>query len=323
MKTIAIIGGGVAGRSLLLSLSKKKSQDKILLFSSDAFATPCSLNSTAIVAPRGISTGHSPLGDILVEGFNRFARHFREDHPEGVIAIPQYTGAITKIDAFKKRYPDGVVTKSIGPVALNEEVYVATEEAFLIRPHKYMNWLLKAGSSLNLQVVNSFVTEVKDNHIRTVNGEEFTADEIIFTTGVGNGSWFSLLNETKRPKSAQGCYLEFSGVDFKDSFSLTLEGDNLIYDAETKILLLGSTTHETNLELPQEKELKEIYERVSSRISLSLPPFSSAVMKTGLREKASKRESYILKSGMYSAIGGLYKNGYRLSLTLAEKLLNS
>ena len=301
-------------------LAKKEISHKILVFYSDRFAFPCSLHSTAIVAPRGISTGHSPLGDHLVGGFDRFARHVREDNPEGVIVVPQYTGAMTKLDAFKKRYANGSVVRKIGPVELHDDVYFAEEEAYLIRPKEYMEWLVK-GSSATL--INSFVTEVNGNTIRTVDGGEYTADQIIFTAGVHNSLWSSFFPEGKKGKSVQGCYLEFSGVNLGSSFSLTLEGDNVIYDHERGSLLVGSTTNETNLELPQERQLREIYERVASRVKISLPEFSAGMMRTGLREKASKREAYVLKNGNYSVIGGLYKNGYRLSLYLAEKLLNS
>jgi hypothetical protein len=164
---------------------------------------------------------------------------------------------------------------------------------------------------------------VKDRKITTQDGEEFFADKIIFTAGVNNDLWSSLFSSPRKTKSAQGSYLEFSNADLGAiSFSLTLEGDNLIYDAERKKLLIGSTTKESNLELAPEKELKEIYENLSSRTPNKLPAFDSAIIRVGLREKGPKRESYILNEGHYSMIGVLYKNGYRLSLYLAEKLLN-
>jgi hypothetical protein len=324
MKTIAIIGGGIAARSVLFTMAKKNLLHKVLVFQSESFAFPCSLHSTAIVAPRGISTGHSSLGDNLVSGFIRFSKHIAEDSPEGVIKVPQYTGALTKIDQFQKRYPDGALTKSCGSISLNTEMYVAREEAFLIRPRDYMNWLMKESqSSLNISVVESFVTEVKDGKIRTINGDEYSADEVIFTTGVNNDLWQTMFPENKNTKSAQGCYLEFSGVYLgKDPFSLTLEGNNLIYDAEKNSLLMGSTTHESRLELAPEKELFEIYEELQKIVSEKLPDFKKGIIRTGLREKASKREPYLLRNGNYSMIGGLYKNGYRLSLKMAEDLLS-
>ncbi|MFL5786379.1 MAG: FAD-dependent oxidoreductase [Bacteriovoracaceae bacterium] len=316
MTTIAIIGGGIAARSLVYSLAKKNFPEKLLVFYSDNFAFPCSLHSTAIVAPRGISPGHSPLGDELVGGFERFDRHVKEDRPEGVIKVRQSTGAITKMDEFKKRYPIG---------EMKDGVYFAEEDAYLIRPSEYMAWLLKeAQKNLDLEIIPHFVTEVKDKKITTQDGKEFTADKIIFAAGVNNDLWSSLFSTPRKTKSAQGSYLEFTKADLgANSFSLTLEGDNLIYDADRKKLLIGSTTKESALELAPEKALKQIYEDLSSRTSWQLPDFQTAIIRVGLREKGPKRESYILNEGHYSMIGGLYKNGYRLTLYLAEKLLSS
>lgn len=324
MTTIAIIGGGIAARSLLFTIAKNKISAKILVFYSDNFAFPCSLHSTAIVAPRGVTTGLSPLGDHLFESFERFERHVDNDHPNGVIFVPQYTGVTTKIDEFKKRYPFAVVAKKAGSIDLSEQVHLIEERAYLIRPSEYLDWLLtEAKKSLDFTVINSFVTQVKDGKITTTDGYEYSADKIIFTAGVQNDLWQEYFPIKKSTKSVQGSYLEFSGVKLTDSFSLTLEGDNLIYDKEKETLLLGSTTRESRLELSPEKELLSIYQDFSKNIGIDLPAFSSGEIKIGLREKASKREPYLLQSGIYSMIGGFYKNGYRVSLSMAERLLNS
>lgn len=324
MTTIAIIGGGIAARSLLFAMAKKKISEKILVFYSDSFAFPCSMHSTAIVAPRGISTGLSPLGDQLHAGFERFGNHYDNDQPEGVIVVPQYTGAVTKIDSFKNRYPEGKKARQAGHLLLNEECYLANESAYLIRPREYMDWLLKeAQKNLNIQMINSFVTKMDEGNITTVDGKEFRVDEIVFATGTQNDLWQNLFPEKKNTKPAQGCYLEFSGVKMGESISLTLEGDNLIYDSEKETLLIGSTTRESRTELPPEKELFEIYQNLARRIDEDLPDFRQAIIKTGLREKGPKREPYILQSGKYSMLGGYYKNGYSVSLMMAEKLLSS
>jgi glycine/D-amino acid oxidase-like deaminating enzyme len=309
LTTIAIIGGGIAARSLLYMMAKKNIRSKILIFYSDKFAFPCSLHSTAIVAPRGISTGHSPLGDELVQGFDRFQRHFQEDHPEGVITVPQINGALTKIEAFTKRFPDGKET---------DGMYLAHEEAFLVRPKDYLDWLLKeAKKKLDVEVVSDFVTEVHGEKIRTIDGKEFHAEKIFFTTGVQNELWCG-----KKTKSVQGSYLEFQDVSGEASFSLTLEGNNLIFDQERKTLLIGSTTKESALYLPPEKTLLQVYEFLKERWSFPLPEFSQGIIRTGLREKGPKREAYVVREGNHITIGGLYKNGYRLSLHLAEKVLS-
>lgn len=325
MTTIAIIGGGIAARSLLYVMAKKKLPQKVLVFYSDNFAFPCSLHSTAIVAPRGVSTGLSPLGDTLYEGFLRFSQHVEIDKPKGVLRIPQYTGALTKLENFKRRYPGGEMRKSLGAFRFSEEIYFSEEEAFLIRPAEYMNWLLnEASKTLDIEIVPEFVTEVAGDKIRTINGKEFSADRIIFTSGINNDLWKEFFPGVKNSKSVQGSYLEFQNANLgADSFSLTLEGDNLVYDALKKSLLIGSTTKESALELAPEKELLRIYQNISSRTGVMLPDFQSGTIRVGLREKASKREAYILHADRYSMMGGFYKNGYRLSLLMAERLFSS
>lgn len=325
MTTIAIIGGGIAARSLLFAMAKKNIRQKILVFYSDSFAFPCSVHSTAIVAPRGISSGHSSLGDQLVSGYQRFLRHFQEDLPAGVIQVPQYTAAPTKLDAFQKRYPMGRVEKSLGNISLAEDMYVAQESAFLIRPRDYMDWLLlESQKNLKIEIVQDFVIEVNDGVIRTLGGTMYSPERIIFTTGVNNDLWQTYFPENKKSKPAQGCYLEFQNTDLDcESISLTLEGDNLIFDKEKKTLLIGSTTKESHLELSPEKELLEIYSNLCQKISLKLPDFKSGFIRTGLREKAMKREPYFLKKENFAMIGGLYKNGYSVSLKIAEDLLTS
>jgi glycine/D-amino acid oxidase-like deaminating enzyme len=321
LTTIAIIGGGIAARSLLYVMAKKKIREKILVFYSDDFASPCSLRSTAIVAPRGISPGHSPLGDMIHAGFLRFSRHIEEDKPHGVIKIPQYTGALTKLETFKKRYPAGEVRKIFG----SDEIYFAEASAYLVRPEEYLGWLMEEGSKeLDLEIISSYVTEVHEDKIRIQDGREFTAERILFTAGVQNDLWGAIFPGNKNSKTVQGSYLEFRDIHLQEeSFSLTLEGNNLIYDRENKTLLIGSTTRETALELPPEKELSEIYQNLSERVKVKLPPLEKGLMKVGLREKASKREPYLLQHGRYAMLGGLYKNGYSLSLLMAEKLLSS
>ncbi len=305
-------------------MAKRNFSQKILVFYSDSFAFPCSFHSTAIVAPRGVSPGHSPLGDLLVEGYRVFKDHVKNDSPEGVIRVLQYTGAISKLEAFQKRYPSGSFTKTIGPFSLGEEFYFAEEEAYLIRPREYLDWLTKeASKKLNIDFIPAYVNEVNDKEIRTQDGKVFSADEIIFTAGIQNSLWHGLFSTQKKTVSVQGSYLEFKNVtSWSSSFSLTLEGDNLIFDKERGSLLLGSTTFESALELPPEKALYDIYLRLTRRMK-GIPDWSEGKICVGIREKSSKREPYILKNGPLTMMGGFYKNGFTLGLSFAAKIADS
>lgn len=316
---MAIIGGGIAGRSLIYALAKKKNSfSEIILFDSDNFAHTCSLRSTAIVAPRGVSSGHSDLGDLLIDGFKTFAEHVAIDQPAGVFPITQYTAAMTKLDQFQKRYPGGVESDAL----FQQKIYTATESGYLIDTKMYLDWLL-ANSPLPLKVVNDLVTvkeeEAQAVRLTTRHGETFRADKVIFCGGTYNRYWHA----QKTGKPVQGSFLEFN-VDLKqDSFSITLEGDNLIYHAHSKKLLVGSTTSDLGHELAPVKKLKEIHSRLNERMNLKLPAFESGLIQVGLREKAAKRSPYCFQESRVIYLGGFYKNGYGLALHLSNKLIET
>ena len=322
MTTLAIIGAGIAGRSLIYALAKeKKTYSKIVVFDSDIFAPTCAFRSTATVCTRGVTRGHSPLGDLIVEGIATFQKHVEEDQPLGIYPIKQYTGAITKLEQFKKRFVDGEVQKTFAHFELNESTYVSIEDAHMIDPAIYLKWLRDQSTDLNVEVFDDFVVQVDPLKekvlVKTQSAKEYVFDKVVICGGAASRFW----GHPKTGKPAQGSYLEFSGVDFGlESFALTLEGDNLVYHAHTKKLLIGSTTEDLVHELPVLNELVPIYQRLSQRVQLNLPALKTGRVVTGLREKAAKRSPYLFHEGLICWFGGLYKNGYSLSLHLAKKL---
>ena len=324
MTTLAIIGSGILGRSLIYSLAKEqKPLEKITLFYSDNIVSPCTYHSTAIVAPRGLSGGLSPLGDMLIDGLGIFSNHVEMDQPAGVEKIIQYTAATKKIDEFKKRYPAAIFTKK----NLKSETLMATDDAYLIEPKTYSDWLLSEALFLldgKIDVIEDFVTELDEKefvHLKTLNGKQLAFDKVIFAGGSYNAFWKNVSPESKlkTSKAVQGSYFEFNQVDWKmDSFSLTVDGDNLVWNKTFKKLLIGSTSVETNHLLPPLKALTDIYLRLESLCDLNLPPMATASIKVGLREKAQKREPYMVDAGKKYFLGGLYKNGFSLALKIAR-----
>lgn len=329
MTTLAIIGGGIAGRSLLFTLAKEGSNySQILFFESPVFAPACSHHSTAIVAPRGVSAGHSTLGDLLLAGFTSFDEHVKTDSPAGVFPIHQYTGAHTKLENFKKRYPGGSLEAQAGPVSLRAPLYLAQERGYLIDPDIYLNWLIQqAREQLTLEHISDLVSEVIRGDsvvIKTHNGSHYQADALIFATGAYTSWWKSLLPANRQLGSSKvvpGAYLEFGGEDWgSDSFALTLEGDNLIYRAHSQTLLVGSTTQ--SLQLPDKTALEQIHARLQLQIDRPLPDFATARVRLGLREKVSRREPYLVVDKNIYWLGGFYKNGFSLGLKMARSLVS-
>jgi glycine/D-amino acid oxidase-like deaminating enzyme len=328
LTTLAIIGGGLAGRKLLFTLAKQgASYSQVLLFESADFARPCSLSSTAIAAPRGVTAGKSPLGDMLLEGHHIFRQHCLEDRPEGVFFVPQYTGAISKLDTFQTRYAEGQWRSSCAGLNLKQSVYFAREEAILVDPPLYLDWLKRsARQTLPIECINQFVTAIVPGEkvtIKTLDQQEFQADQVVLATGAYSRLWQGIFAGGNFPvtKSVQGAYLEYGEIDWgAESFSFTLEGDNLIYRAHSKVLLIGSTSSESTLELAPLSELKAIHERLSSALLTTLPAFATGEVKVGLREKGPRREPYVVEQNNVFMLGGLYKNAYNLGLRTARLL---
>lgn len=328
MTTLAIIGSGFLGRTLLYTLAKEqKPLKRIILLSSETFAPACSLNSTAIVAPRGLSLGHSPLGDCLLQGFLDFKKHVTENSPTGIWAITQYNCASIGLDNFQKRYPRGEFTENLAGIHLKKPFYFMPEEGFMMDPKTYMDWLLDEAQKLKsfeLELVCDFVTCVSEDEqpvITTQGGKNFTVDKVIFTGGNYNRFWKDLMPKTplETIKPVHGSYLEFLNQSWDHpSFSITLDGDNLIWNKELKKIIIGATTESTPHLLPNVFELKKIYQRLSDAIDLNFPDFSEAVIRTGIREKARKREPYTLARNNIFFMGGMYKNGCSLPVKMAN-----
>ena len=326
MTTLAIIGSGLVGRSLIYTLAKeRKGIDKITLFFSDNITLPCTLHSTAIVASRGISSGHSILGDMLVEGFEVFSKHVTADRPSGIENVIQYSGATVDLDHFKKRHPSGVMSAQY----LNQEIYLSQESAFMVDPKTYLDWLLKEArefKQFKIESIEDMVVDIQEGQtigIKTLNGNHFSFDHVIFACGSYNRFWKNLAPETKlkTSKPSQGSYFEFNDLDWSvPSFSFTLDGDNIIWNHPLKRLFIGSTTSDSVHYLAPLDELRVIYEKLSTHFELKLPPVEKGVVRVGLREKAQKREPYLVQRDNLHFIGGFYKNAFTLALKMSRDL---
>jgi len=331
LTTLAIIGNGLASHSFLfqLSLLKKNQFEKILIFEHDSFAPPCSFSTTAVASLRGTKSGLSELGDLIVEGFKDFENLVQAFSPEGVEKAIQYNGMIQCSDQFQRRFDDLKLTNEVQEVKLTKDFYLSTEEAFVINPEKYLAWMLKQSrKNLSFDLRKDFILEVfldEGWKLKGNSGEVFAADQIVFCGGAYHRFWQTLFPGSilESSKVVPGSYVLFEKIKWeKESFSLTLEGMNLVYRKNDGQLLLGSTSSEGHIYLSKELELKKIYDFFKAHLILEFPEFSGGKVIVGMREKAKKRMPYIYSKEGVHFLGGFYKNGFTVSHLMAKKLIH-
>lgn len=330
LSRLAIIGGGIVGKSLLFALAKEKRQkyDSVTLYESDALAPACTQRSTAIVAARGVLPGLSTLGDNIHQGISFFCQHVESDYPSGVYPVKQVSSALLKQDAFFRRYQSYIRDSHFQELNFSQEIPLFVEDAYYVKPDEYCQWLLgESQKKIKVKVINEFVTAIdQQGLVKTLNGESAQFDHIILACGVNNQIWSGLVDEPKlkKTKSVRGSYLLFQNVSLFDaSYSLSIDDLNFIYRRESQELLIGPTSKEGRLyEFNEKRELTKIYDYFQNLLVLKLPDISYAQVQTGMREKAPKREPYSGIDGRISYLGGLYKNGFTLSLKMATDVVH-
>ena len=330
MRTLGVVGGGIVGKSLLFSLAIENRQkyDRVIIFESEAFAPSCTLRSTAIVAARGVLPGISPLGDLIHQGISEFRNHVKDYAPRGVYPITQINSALSKEDAFYRRYKEYFKADKVNHLHFTQELPLFVEEAHYVNAVEYCQWLFeKARERIDIVRINQFVTEIdQDLNVTTLDGEKFKFDHLILAGSIKNKLWSTLVEDSKltQSKTVKGSFLSFSNIDWgKEGYSLSVDDFNLIYRASSQELLIGATSEQTEIYSTDELEpLISIYDFFSKIVDRKLPAVSSATLITGMREKSSKREPYLGHAGKVSYIGGLYKNGFTLSLKMAKSLVS-
>lgn len=331
LRTLGIIGGGIVGKSLLfaLAMADRQKYDRVIIFESQDFAPACTLHSTAIVANRGVLPGISPLGDLIHQGISAFREHVKNFSPHGVYPVYQVSSAIERLDMFKRRYQEFTPADSFRDISFKKELPLVVEEAFYVNPRQYCEWLYQfSAKKMEVLLQNDFVKEIDEENltIHTQKGEQFKVDHLIFAGNIKNKLWSKLINDprTLKSKPVVGSFLVFSDVDWgPESYSFSIDERNLIYRSESRELLIGATSEQGEIyHLNEGEKLQPIYQYFSKILTKELPDFNLGRIVTGVREKSSKREPYYGTNGHFSYLGGLYKNGFTLSLKMATTLVN-
>jgi hypothetical protein len=332
MMKLGIIGDGIAARSLLHFLVPQLPPSvEILQFSHDDFAPPCSLCSTAVVAKRGVQLGVSPLGDEIYHCHEFQSQYLVQNKAHGVdhafhyqlwsVNHEQRKYFLKRYSALKETVPDNL------PLTIKQGFEGSAEAAFIFYPEQYLNWLV---SKLSFNHHKEMIIEVTQNKsafiLKSQSGQEFIVDALVNASGAMGVVSQIYGKDTKglHSKVVGGCYWE-GQCDLGDSsWSMTVNGINMVYRSQSKVLQVGTYSQESSsLVCENELELRSMFQAMQDYFPKQLPDFEEGDIFMGLRQKGPKRQSFYGKIDCELPLYGLhsfYKNGYTLALHQAKQL---
>lgn len=332
MTRLLLVGEGIAAQAILRALehSPRSSRlSQITQVANHELAPACSMSSTAVVALRGTRAGLSLLGDELIAAWNEARHDYVEYIGMGVTRAIQTT-AIFKAGPGVTRFSHLPQIEQ-SPLALaRAPLLMVNEEAWLIDPPVFLRAL---GESWKLPIekratlVTQLVAEGQGSRVHFLDGRDEFFDHVV----LASGAWMSWMKEclpeghpARSLRPVQGSYYQWNeqklGVQ---SFSMALDGINLVYHAAQGRLLLGATSVKDVAHfLPDQKALRELWTTAQSLLLNPLPALSEAIIHTGIRSVGKDRRpiNQSVRPGLH-VLGGLYKNGWLLSWKLARDLV--
>lgn len=293
----------------------------------------CSRNSTAVVALHGIKRGVSPLGDDLVEAYEKALKFFKENTPSGVQKLTRFH--LVKGDSEKLVQRFGLIENLS---VLGKELSGVQEEALVYEPEVFLSWWKERlvqgfhdlqDQSLTLSVIDDVVTQISHDGMIHLQGmsDNYEGDRLIDCRGSGVNELASVSLKVKR---IPGHYWVWQNQELKtvlgeEGFVLTLNGHNLIYKADAAKVILGGSTEEEGMSAFSFLELEEQrkdFLKLFPQLEEVLTP-SDALVFTGKRTKGPKRRPILERNSGTIVINGLYKNGYSLCYSFGEKALQN
>lgn len=307
---IAIIGAGIAGRSVAYYLRKKKPFLDIDIFDGKNYFPPTSLSSTGIVTSHGVQKGITPLGDLLWDSFEFFCKFYHEAKPRGVY-LGKHFHLIHPREKEKCRRYAHLTPSSFG----HKNSYTQyQEDCFCIEPSEFLNWLYP-----DQHIVSELVFDLKQEEKKVI---------LTFSQGRQAYDWVwdcrNWTNHRQRElKPVQGAYIEFDWLNPWSEFqSFGVEGFNLILKGPQKKGLFGSVNENADYFLFDQNLLYQKFEEVSSLLGFSLE-MGGHRFKVGIRTKGKKRMPQLLQQGRVVSLNALYKNGWSFGPYLALASVNN
>lgn len=325
MARLLIIGDGIAGEAVIFSLMQRAILDKfssIIQVAAEDLAPATSLRSTAVAALRGTQKGFSPLGDELYEAFEYAQEIYTRHEFPGTEKVFHQTWIYQEQKQKRFAHLPLVDAKD----AKQKPLLAVEEVAWVIEPHRFLQHLQSLSA---IERRKAFVNRLEKNNttwiVHLLGGERLEAEHVIMASGHGMTWMKEWLTGTplEGMYPVQGSYLEWNKIDLKQaSFSYSFDGINLIYQSANQRLLLGATSFKVDHLVADVAQLREMKAQVEQYLTIELPAFHQAQMKTALRSQTRARRPYAgeLQTGLW-AIGGLYKNGWVSAWKLADDLV--
>ncbi|MDA8791992.1 FAD-dependent oxidoreductase [Bacteriovoracaceae bacterium] len=315
---IAIIGDGIAARSLLYNLSLLKSEViEVHQFSSSKISS-CSRNSTAVVAKRATQKGISELGNLIVDAYNEFESFLENFSGAGVDTTSEYIIG-KSLESYQKKIKPryaAVYEEESGDelieLCINHKQKFFKEKAYLIEPDIFLD------SLKSIYEKKLSVKQVEDKIIGqdnlTLQGGKSTYgsfDNIIYC--MGSIPQF-VVEEKSQPVA--GSFWQVNQENEK-SFSLNCDGHHFMQKKNCS--LFGSTSNANSVSMNQD-EVEKIISQLSPLVQQEYL-IAEGEFKTGIRYKGKKRMPKIGEIGPNTfCIANLYKNGWSLAFLAAKKI---
>lgn len=323
------LGSGITACSFLYHFGKKFPGREVINLDSQQLFPSVDKNIKILVSENGISRGVSLLGDLLLDSYEYFENEFSSF--DGVQKIVQQHLCIPDVineSKFVRRFSSNGTPLQYGP--MKSPLMGLSSSCYLINPIIFLPEL-RNRSRLNIETLERTITNIDiDKKIKLIDVDKRTlvTENLFF----GAGPFSKLLPTSfldscrvERHKTVYGGAWG-ADVDFgSDSFVLTVNMANLIYDAEFKrVQITGKTVEDFNLIDPP-GGLDENHDLFNSIVE-NLPAFSRGQIISSLRDKGHKRRPSLYYSRENSleivSICGAYKNGYTTAPFMTKNYFN-
>ena len=287
---ISIIGAGIAGE--LAAHLLLESGHGVKIYDPDGREGIASWNSTGVVGSFGVATGHSPLGDLLVQALPvalEFYRHF--NHSSIEVAPIHYHG---EGEAYQRRF---------GHLSDFQEA------GLLIDCPAFMEELRQRNDRLGLERIQRYITSWDQV------GE---CAATLYAPGAMR-CLFSLDGELSKPRP--GTSLQWQGDFGPQSLHYHFHGKGVVsYRKGAGKLLLAAVNSEQMMGLGDLEACHQFYLEMRKLSPIALPPFGQAKLLSGVRELARDRVPKLqdLGHGRY-LLNGFHRNGLTLAPYFARK----